>query len=117
MKIGIAIAFSLFLTSNNIVNTSEYDVKDFYKSFEPDSGTKVLTSNGDLEEAEYILSPTKINAGKYKLTVTRKAKDLYKVDGQNIFIETRYCYEYATQEEVILIVEGSYGYSKGKIIF
>lgn len=36
----------------------------------------------------------------YKLTVTRVEKDLYRVDNTNprLYIETKYCYEYATRE-------------------
>lgn len=77
----------------------------------------VLTNQGEFEEAELILTPTKLEVGKYKLTVSRKASNLYKVERQDIFIETRYCYEYATYDEVILIVESSYGYNKGEIVF
>jgi hypothetical protein len=32
-------------------------------------------------------------------------------------VETRYCYKYATRDDVVLIVESNFGYSKGKIIF
>ena len=113
----IVITILLLASLDEIPNTSEYDVSNFYSSTEPDSGTKVLTSSGNLEEANLLLTPTSIDAGKYKITVTRKAKDLYKIDGKSIFIETKNCYEYATNEDVFLIIESNYGYSKGKIIF
>ena len=93
------------------------DVKNFYKAIEAESDVKVLTTSGEVEEAEYILVPTKLDEGKYKLSVTRKSSNLYKVDGQDIYIETRYCYEYATGDDVILIVKSNYGYDKGEIIF
>lgn len=116
MKTSLIIFLSLILWDKENA-TSEYDISNLYSSIEPDSGTKVLTSNGDLETIDYILTPTRIETGKYKVSVTKKAKDLYKIDGKNIFIETKYCYEYATREEVILIIESGYGISKGKIIF
>lgn len=35
-------------------------------------------------------------------TVTRKSKNLYKVDGSSVWLYTRYCYEYAYSEEAVL---------------
>jgi hypothetical protein len=100
-----------------IYGQTKCDVKNFYTAIEAESDVKVLTPNGEIEEAKYILVPTKINEGKYNLTVTRISVNLYKVDGQNIHIETRYCYEYARDDDAILIVESNYGYDKGEIIF
>lgn len=76
-----------------------------------------MTGNGDIEKADLILTPNRIAPGKYEVSVTRKGQDLYKIDGQNIFIATRYCYEYAYSEDVILIIESNIGYTIGKIIF
>ena len=59
----------------------------------------------------------KIDVGKYIVEVTIEADDLYKVEGKNIYIHTQSCNEYSFSEEVILKVERSYGYSKGKLIF
>lgn len=55
--------------------------------------------------------------GIFKIEVTRKESNLYKVEGTDYYIETRYCYEYTTHDEVILKVESNYGYGKGTIIF
>jgi len=38
------------------------------------------------------------------LDISNKSKDLYKVDGKSIFIQTRYCYEYSYGEEVVSIL-------------
>ncbi|MBK7341691.1 MAG: hypothetical protein IPJ06_00455 [Saprospiraceae bacterium] len=97
--------------------SGECDVMNFYEGVEADRGVKVLTSRDDLVDAELILIPTKIDAGNYKVEVTRKGSNLYKLEGTKLFIETRYCYEYATYEDAILKVESNYGYSKGKVIF
>lgn len=48
-------------------------------------------------------------ADDYQVSVTRKGANLYKVDGQQIFIRTNYCYEYAYGEEAILKAAGSTG--------
>ncbi len=101
----------------NSDQSTEYDVKQFYEGVDSDGDTKVLTSSGNLEDAEVILVPAKLDEGKFKVTLTRKASNLYKIDDTKFYLETRYCHEYATGEEVILIVESNYGYTKGKVIF
>lgn len=49
----------------------------------------------------------------YEVSVTRKGNNVYKVDGKNIIIQTRYCYVYAYSEGSILKSNG-YG---GNLIF
>ena len=93
------------------------DVKRFYKAIEAERDVKVLTAGGDVEEAAYILVPTKLDEDKYQVSVTKESANFYKIAGQDIFIETRYCYEYATSDDVILIVNSHYSYDKGEIIF
>lgn len=53
----------------------------------------------------------------YEVNVTRKSQDLYKITTPNIYIKTRYCYEYIYYGNAILIIENLSGYSLGKIIF
>jgi hypothetical protein len=48
-------------------------------------------------------------AENYEITVTRKGANLYKVDGKEIFIRTKYCYEYAYSETAILDAYGTAG--------
>lgn len=118
-RIFLAVTGIILLTSFTI-NTElsdECDVAQFYRAVEPDSDVKVLTTSGDLEEAELILVPTKMEEGTFKIEVTRKGSNIYKVEGTDYYIETRYCYEYATYDEAILKVESNYGYNKGTIIF
>lgn len=52
-------------------------------------------------------------ADNYDVSVTRDGNNLYKVDGKNIVIHTRYCYEYVYYEESFLRMEGY----QGEIIF
>ena len=116
------ILFSIGLTiltsfSNDPTLSDECDVKEFYEAVQPDSDVKVITTLGDLEEVETILVPTKMEQGTFKIEVTRKGRNIYKVEGTDYYIETRYCYEYATYDEAILKVESYYGYNKGTIIF
>lgn len=95
---------------------SEYDIVAIYSATDLPARSKVATEDG-VKSAEYVLTPTRIEEGKYVVKVTRKGKDIYQVDGKRLFIETRYCYEYASRDEVILSVESSYGYTIGKIKF
>ena len=101
----------------NRPSINDCDVKAFYEAIEADYGTKVLTTLGSMEDAEAILVPVKMDAGDYKVNVTRKANNLYKVEGTDYYIETNYCYEYSYSDEAILSVESQYGYSKGKLFF
>lgn len=52
-------------------------------------------------------------AENYEISVSRKGRNLYKIDGENIFIHTRYCYEHVHYESSFLKMSG---YS-GEIIF
>jgi hypothetical protein len=52
-------------------------------------------------------------AENYEVNLTRKGSNVYKIDGNDIIIQTRYCYVYAYSEEVIFKTSG-YG---GEVIF
>lgn len=93
------------------------EVANFYKAIVPESGTKVLTSSENLEKAELILVPALFEEGTFNIEISRKGSNIYKLEGTNYYIETRYCYEYATYEDVILKVESNYGFTKGTLYF
>lgn len=52
-------------------------------------------------------------AESYEVNLTRKGSNVYKIDGKDIIIQTRYCYVYAYSEEAIFKSSG-YG---GEVIF
>ncbi len=60
-----------------------------------------------------LIFPAMAGADNHEVTVTRKGSNLYKIDGKNIYIHTRYCYEYVYSENAFLKMNG---YS-GEIIF
>ena len=60
-----------------------------------------------------MLVSSAVVAGDYDLSVTRKGSNLYKVDGKDIYIHTRYCYEYVYSEDSLLRMSGT----SGKIVF
>ncbi|MBK9983867.1 MAG: hypothetical protein IPP15_16110 [Saprospiraceae bacterium] len=83
--------FNTGINNNKNVSVNECDIEDFFSVVEPDYGTKVLTTLGSIEDAELILVPTKLDVGDYKVNVTRKATNMYKVEGTKIYIQTKYC--------------------------
>ena len=52
-------------------------------------------------------------AENYEVNLTRKGSNVYKIDGKDIIIQTRYCYVYAYSEDAIFKSSG-YG---GEVIF
>ena len=48
-------------------------------------------------------------ADDYQVSITRKGSNLYKVTGKDIYIFTRYCYEYVYYEDAILRMNGYLG--------
>ena len=52
-------------------------------------------------------------ADNYEVSVTRKGSNLYKVDGEDVLIHTRYCYQYSYSEEAFLRMSGT----SGEIVF
>ena len=103
--------------ANDIGYTSSYDISGIYEKVELDSGTKVLNSYGSVNDAKVLLVPTSIDTGKYKVEVTKLETNFYQICGTKIVIETRYCHEYASREEVILNITSNYGYTRGEVIF
>ena len=45
-------------------------------------------------------------AENYEVNLTRKGSNVYRVDGKDIIIQTRYCYVYAYSEEAIFKSSG-----------
>ncbi len=116
--IGASIFSTSFMNSSNVeISGDKCDIANFYEAIEPDMGVKVLTTFGDLEEAELILIPTKIEKGTYEIEITRKGSNVYKLEGTKYYIETRYCFKYAIYDDAILKVESNYGYQKGTVYF
>lgn len=114
--IGICFTFIASAFTANAENS--YNIAELYSVIEPASGTKAVGKYDKTIEVEYILTPTKVDTGKYIVEVKKIGDNLYQIKGTDICVETRYCHEWASYaEEVVLIIESNYGYNKGKIIF
>lgn len=98
-------------------DSDKYDIVRFYELVDVDTGAKAMDTYGSLHEIKALYLPTKIDEGRYTVKVTREDSNFYRICDTDLFIETRYCYEYATREEVLLNVMSNYGYTRGEIIF
>jgi hypothetical protein len=105
---------------------NECQVRSFYEDVTPAKrDMKVLTKNGEMEDAALVLVPATLDAGTYNISITRKGDNIYKVETPDnykfrygkFYIETKYCSEYANGKDVVLVVESSYSSGDGKILF
>ena len=106
---------------SNIVESAAsgdtYDVEQVYEAVELKSGSKSIDSYDNVEDAKIVLAPTKLDEGKYSVELTKVDSNFYKIYGTDLYVETRYCHEYATRDDAVLIIKSNYGYTKGEVIF
>lgn len=96
----------------------KYDIEEFYLGKDVNSTSIFLNDSEDVvDDIETELSVTEIKVGKYSISVSKIDDNLYKIDGKELYIKTKYCHEYATREDVILVVKSNSGYTKGELIF
>lgn len=98
-------------------STKSYDLAGVYEKVELNAGSKSMDTYGNIEEAKAVFVPTKIDTGKYEVELTRIDSNFYQICGTNLYIETKYCYEYATRDDAILSITSSYRYTHGEVIF
>lgn len=98
-------------------STKSYDLAGVYEKVELNAGSKSMDTYGNIEEAKAVFVPTKIDTGKYEVELTRIDSNFYQICCTNLYIETKYCYEYATRDDAILSITSSYGYTRGEVIF
>lgn len=68
--------------------------------------------------AATLLTAALAHAEVYSVTVTRKDQDLYRIDGTRLYVETRWCHEFAYGEEAILRYDPNEGpYGSNKLVF
>jgi preprotein translocase subunit YajC len=117
LLIVLLIASFTVLLSQSGQRTNSYDIETIYGVQNAVRGSMVITRSGNLVEIDKILVPLTLDTGRYRVTVTRRDSNLYEVNGQDIFIKTRYCYEFAIRQDVIIEITSWGGYSIGKIYF
>ena len=120
IKFVIGILSCVILTASTIrasASADSYDIAGIYEKVELKTGSKILDSYGNVNDAKAVYVPTKIDTGKYEVELTRIDSNFYQICGTNLYIETKYCYEYATRDEAIFSITSSYGYTRGEVIF
>lgn len=104
-------------TTDTLSEASSYDIAGIYEKVELKDGAKVMDSYGNIKDAKAVYVPTKIDTGKYEIELTKIDSNFYQIYGTNLYIETKYCYEYATRDDAILNITSNYGYTRGEVIF
>ena len=99
------------------VASGSYDIANIYEKVELKDGAKSLDTYGNVKDAKAVFIPTKIDTGKYKVELTKIDTDFYQICGKDLYIETKYCHEYAMREDAIINVTSNYGYTRGEVIF
>ena len=111
----------LALVGLSLFASSEYTIVTVLEKIETNDNTYAVCkySSNSPQEVKYILLPTKIDEGKYKVKISRVDQDIYLIEGTDLYIKTKYCYESCYYEEVILIIRNGYNlkYSFGEVIF
>lgn len=114
----IALSLIFMMVSSVAYAESSYDISEIYSVINAHNGTKAIGTYDQTIEVKYILTHTKVDTGKYVVEVKKIGDNLYQIMDTEICVETRYCHEWASfSEKVVLIIESNYGYNKGKIIF
>ena len=98
-------------------SADSYDIAGIYEKVELKDGAKVMDSYGNIKDAKAVYVPTKIDTGKYEVELTRIDSNFYQICGTKLYIETKYCHEYATRDDAILNITSNYGYTRGEVIF
>ena len=111
----LSLCFPLFVSAKpkDSQDTETYTIYKIYEKIELNNGSKVIDSWGNIEDAEAVFVPTEIDRGRYSVEITRINSNFYQISGTSLYIETKYCYEYATREEVLLNITSTYGYNIG----
>ena len=99
-------------------NGDSYDIEKIYEEIELEGGEIAVDDlDNIIENLTHLLVPTEIKLGTYKVELDTIDYDYYRVDGTDIVIKTRYCYEHPIYDEAILNITSNYGYTLGKVIF
>ncbi len=107
------------LTSFSIPSSSvqSYNIVEVYKEAEVNDKAKTIDSYDRVTDVKKLLLPTTMKIGKHKVKITRIDSDLYQICDTQLYIETQYCYKFATKEEVVINITSNYGYIKGELVF
>lgn len=109
----IFILCNIYLHAQN-----KYDIAGIYTGKDVQyENVKVVNSFDNVEDAKLLLFKSELDEGVYEVTVTRKATNIYIIDGTEIYIQTKFCFVSGIRQKAILKINSKYSYNKGEIIF
>lgn len=109
----VIVLSNIFLHAQN-----KYDIAGIYSGKDVQyENVKVVNSFDNLEDAKLLLFKSELDEGVYEVTVTRKATNIYIIDGTEIYIQTKFCFVSGIRQKAILKINSKYSYNKGEIIF
>lgn len=117
LTLSLCLPLFVSATPKDSHDSESYTITAIYEKIELDRGSKVIDRWGNVEDAKAVLVPTEIDPDKYGVEITRVDDNFYQICGTSLYIETNYCYEYATNEEVLLNITSTFGYDLGEVIF
>lgn len=120
MSKRIAFFAGVVMVTAFVASADEYDIVKFYERIDVEDGTKAVVRYGDVEEVEFVLQPAHpFRKGTYEVSLTKESDGLYRIDRTPYYLETKFCYEWATMEEAVIVVESTsdYASSVGRVIF
>lgn len=110
---------TLFFVPDMAFAYDSYSVVDLYEEIEIDEPMGE-DSYGEVIELSRVYRKVDLPAsleGKHMISVTRVGDDFYKIDGTPLFIKTYLCSEFATMEDVVLVIDNRFGTFKGELHF
>lgn len=96
--------------------SKEYQVENIYQKEDIKKGTIIIDKSGNEREPKYILVPTDLKQGQYKVKLHREESNLYVDRQTGLYIKTKYCYENKYEIEAVLVVKSNYGYNRFELI-
>lgn len=117
MKLVCVIMLFLFCVVNAYA-VGGYDIVDVFRIVRPKSGTMAVGKYNKIMEVERFLVPSELDIGRHVVKVQRVGDNFYQIKDSEICIETRFCNEWVSfGEKVIIIINSKDNHIKGKIIF
>ncbi len=113
----VIVLFSFFAPVNNELKPDTCEIARIYQSTDIDKDAKVLTMNGSFSRATMLFEPYVLEKGEHNMNLTRKVKDLYNVEGTNIYIETRLCFNIGFKQPSKVVIEDVVGHKLGFVNF
>lgn len=108
---------SAVLPGHDAHREASYDVAAVYSIQDLPSDSKVMDRYGNLREARKLLVKTDLHYGDYDVEVKRVEQNFYEVLGTDLYVETKYCYEFSYSDKAVLSITSHYGITIGKLTF